>query len=176
MRREALTRVAIALMFPVAACVSADTGDTEAGEEMAAEETAEASAPTAQSELLNDLANLRGKYVDLADAIPEDDYGWRPAAGVRSVSEVYMHVVMANMGIVSGMPGAAAPEGVDPAWYGRDAESITDKETVVEALGASFDYMAEVIEGASDERMAEAVNLFGGSSSGRGALTFTLEH
>lgn len=177
MRKRTLIPGPIALMFAVAACApAAETGDTEAGRGTAAQETAEASVPTTRSELLSDLSNLRGKYVGLADAIPESGYGWRPADGVRSVSEVYMHVVTANIGIVSGALVAAVPEGVDPAWYGQDAEAITDKATVVEALGASFDYIAEVIEGTSDERMAEVVSMFGRSQSIRGVLTFTLAH
>lgn len=36
------------------------------------------------------------QLIALAEAIPEGTYQWRPAAGVRSVSEVYMHIVLAN--------------------------------------------------------------------------------
>ena len=32
----------------------------------------------------------------LAAATPADRFGWRPAAGIRSVSEVYMHIVIGN--------------------------------------------------------------------------------
>jgi hypothetical protein len=33
------------------------------------------------------------KLVELAEAIPAEKFGWRPAEGVRSVSEVFVHVV-----------------------------------------------------------------------------------
>lgn len=33
---------------------------------------------------------------ELAEAIPADKYSWRPAPGVRSVSEVLMHVALGN--------------------------------------------------------------------------------
>lgn len=178
MRRDTLVPCALAVLLALAACAPADSGEADGAEETAAEESEEttAAAPTAQSELLADLADVRGKYVGLAEAMPESAYGWRPGEGVRSVSEVYMHVVAANFGLVSGVLGASPPEGTDPAWHGQDAESITDKATVVQALGASFDYMAEAIEGASDEQMMEALDLFGRSLSVRGALTFTLSH
>ena len=39
-----------------------------------------------------DLDTVRSKIMALAHAIPEDKYGWRPAAGVRSVAETLMHV------------------------------------------------------------------------------------
>lgn len=178
MKRALRIPGAIAVLLALAACAPADTGEAgaaEQAEDTAAEET-DATAPTAQSELLADLADVRGKYVGLAEAMPEADYGWRPGEGVRSVSEVYMHVVAANFGLVSNILGSSPPEGTDPAWLGQDAESITDKATVVQALGASFDYMAEAIEGASDEQMMAAMDLFGRSLSVRGALTFTLSH
>jgi DinB family protein len=32
----------------------------------------------------------------LAEATPPDKFAWRPATGVRSTSEVYMHIVRGN--------------------------------------------------------------------------------
>ena len=178
MRRTFLRNGAIALLFPVAACAPAETGEGDAAPgatEQVPAEQAEAPASTVQSELLADLATLRDKYVGLAEATPESDYDWRPGEGVRSVSEVYMHVVAANFGLVSRVAGSTPPEGTDPAWYGEDAESITDKATVVEALGASFDYIAAAIEATGDDTWGDGLELFGPTSV-RGAMTFTLAH
>lgn len=36
-------------------------------------------------------AHVSSQLIALAEAIPADKYSWRPAPGVRSVSEVYMH-------------------------------------------------------------------------------------
>ena len=132
-------------------------------------------ASTVQSELLADLAQLRDKYVGLAEAMPESAYGWSPGEGVRTVSEVYMHVAAANVGLAMGALGTDPPEGDDAAWYGREAESITDKAAVVAAVGASFDYLAAAIEGTSDEKVMEATDMFG-LSSVRAVLIFTLAH
>jgi hypothetical protein len=33
------------------------------------------------------------QLIALAEATPEDKFSWRPAPGVRSTSEVYMHIV-----------------------------------------------------------------------------------
>jgi uncharacterized damage-inducible protein DinB len=43
-------------------------------------------------EYMSDLDTVHAKIRALAEAIPEDKYSWRPAPGVRSVSEVLMHV------------------------------------------------------------------------------------
>ncbi len=160
-------------VLTVAACGPTDTGDTEA----VAEEGPPLSTSTLQSEMLADLGELRDKYLRLADAMPESAYGWRPEEGVRSVSEVYMHIVAANIGIVTSVLQVPPPAMADPAWYDfQNAESITDKMTIGEALAASFDYLAEVVQNSSDGRIQEAVDLFGEETSVRGALLLVITH
>src|SRR5271169_2049427 len=41
------------------------------------------------------------QLVALAEATPEEKFSWRPVPGVRSTSEVYMHIVEANFGLLS---------------------------------------------------------------------------
>ena len=177
MKKEQLLTAAVMCVLALAGCAPAETGEAEAEGDMAAAEEAAASTSTLQSEMLADVANLRGKYVQLAEAMPESDYGWRPGEGVRSVSEVYMHIVAANFGIVMGALQTAPPEAADAAWYDfQNAESISDKATIVEALGASFDYVAEVIEGTSNARLAETVSMFGSDSTVRGTLMLVVTH
>ena len=48
--------------------------------------------------------------------------------------------------------------------------------TIGEALAASFDYVAEVVQNASDARLQEAVDLFGRETSARGALLLVITH
>jgi len=36
------------------------------------------------------------QILQLAEAMPAEKFGWRPTPGVRSVSEVYMHIAVAN--------------------------------------------------------------------------------
>jgi hypothetical protein len=43
-----------------------------------------------KASFVRDLDTLRGKFVGLAEAFPQDKYTWRPMEGVRSVSEVLM--------------------------------------------------------------------------------------
>lgn len=180
MTRRFLT-AAMALTLAIPAC-AVDEAE-QAGEEMTELEEAEtrpmtevagaAAASTVQSELVADLGQLRKKYVDLAEATPESDYGWRPADGVRSVSEVYMHVAAANVGIAMRALQLEAPDGAD--WYTQEAESITDKATVVGAVGMSFDFLASAIDGTSNDQLMEGTDLFG-LSTVRAVLTFTLAH
>ena len=180
MKRQLLT-AAMALALATPACAVDEAEQTgaemteleEAETQPMTEVTGAATASTVQSELLADLGQLREKYVGLAEAMPESDYGWRPADEVRSVSEVYMHVAAANVGIVMRALELEAPEGAD--WYTEDAESITDKATVVGAVGMSFDFLAGAIEGTSADQLMGGADLFGLSTL-RAVLTFTLAH
>jgi uncharacterized damage-inducible protein DinB len=41
------------------------------------------------------------QLIALAEATPEEKFSWRPAPGVRSTSEVYMHMALANFYLLS---------------------------------------------------------------------------
>lgn len=61
-----------------------------------------------QAELLDDWSGTRDHLIQLAEAIPADKYSWRPRDGVRSVSEVFVHIAAANYVMLSAM-GAKLP-------------------------------------------------------------------
>ena len=43
-----------------------------------------------------ELEHLGRQLLQLADAVPETKYSWRPGPGVMSVAEVYTHVYVGN--------------------------------------------------------------------------------
>lgn len=49
------------------------------------------------------------QLIALAEAIPADKYAWRPAPGVRSTSEVIMHIAVANFFLL-GATGVKTPQ------------------------------------------------------------------
>lgn len=72
----------------------------------------------------------------LAEATPADKFAWRPAPGVRSIAEVYMHIALANHFLIS-QTGAGYQ--VDLAKLGKAPEKgITDKAGVINFLKESF--------------------------------------
>ena len=101
---------------------------------------------------LQDAMRAAEKIVGLAQAIPESSYDWRPAEGVRSVAEALMHVAGGNYGIIY-RTGAEISEEVPEAWY-RDPDSVTDKDTVVQALNASFAFWWNAMESITQEDLA----------------------
>lgn len=131
-------------------------------------------AQTLQEEMIGDLEVLRDKFVGLAQAVPESSYTWRPGEGVRSVGEVYMHVVQANFGFPR-MIGVAAPEGTASAWTTGDAQGL-DRATAVAALNASFDHVVQAVRGITAERLEEKMQVFGRPTNVRGFLVVMETH
>jgi uncharacterized damage-inducible protein DinB len=78
--------------------------------------------------------HVSSQLIALAEATPEERFAWRPAPGVRSTSEVYMHIVMANFYLLS-VTGPKMPadlkEGMD--------KSVTSKAEVINWLKRSLD-------------------------------------
>jgi uncharacterized damage-inducible protein DinB len=78
--------------------------------------------------------HVSSQLVALAEATPQEKFLWRPAPGIRSTSEVYMHIVRANFYLLS----VTGPK--MPADLPADSEkSITNKADVVNWLKRSLD-------------------------------------
>jgi uncharacterized damage-inducible protein DinB len=74
------------------------------------------------------------QLVALAEATPPEKFAWRPAPGVRSTSEVYMHIVIANFYLLS----VTGPK--MPADLKEGAEkTVTSKAEVISWLKRSLD-------------------------------------
>lgn len=121
------------------------------------------------ADLLKNLDDTQKKIVSLAETIPADKYTWRPAEGVRSISEVFMHIAGANYMIPAGL-GVAPPSGLT-----RDMEkTVTDRTKVVEHLKQSFDHLAKAISGTSD--LAKPAKLFGRESTNGAVQVLIITH
>ena len=131
-----------------------------------------------REELATAVETVGQKLVSLAEAVPQEAYTWRPGEGVRSVSEVYMHVVGTNYWfptIVGGTPPSGS--GVTASYNTvPPLEKETDKEAVVAALRASFAYVTDFIRSAPADRLDEPVDMFGNSTTFRGVLVETTIH
>jgi uncharacterized damage-inducible protein DinB len=72
--------------------------------------------------------------IALAAATPADKFSWRPAPGVRSMSEVYMHIALANFYLLS-VTGPKMPADIK-----RDMEkTVTAKADVMDWLKRSLE-------------------------------------
>ena len=78
------------------------------------------------------------QLIALAEATPAEKFSWRPAPGVRSTSEVYMHIAMANFYLLS----VTGPK--MPADLKEDMEkTVTSKAEVINWLKRSLEAVKE---------------------------------
>lgn len=106
---------------------------------------------------LLDLKDMHKKFMDLAAAIPAEKYTWRPQDGVRSVSEVFLHVAGTNFQMPHYL-GAPPAEGFRKDGYEK---STTEKARVVEQLNQSFEYAEKAVEKSADGDFQKPVKELG---------------
>jgi hypothetical protein len=82
--------------------------------------------------------HVSSQLVALAEATPEQKFSWRPAPGVRSTSEVYMHIVTANFYLLS-VTGVKMPTDLTEGME----KGVTSKAEVIRWLKRSLDAVKE---------------------------------
>lgn len=138
-----------------------------------ASQTQPATAPATgfRADFLQLLDEVQEKLVSLAEAVPAEKYGWRPGEGVRSISEVYMHIAGGNY-LLPSFIGIPAPDGIS-----RDMEkTVTEKPKVIEALKQSFDHLRQATLKTSDADLDKKANLFGREASYREVFMIISNH
>lgn len=124
-----------------------------------------------RAEFLAQQDGVEKEILGLAEATPPEKFSWRPAEGVRSVSEVYAHLAFGNY-LLASFTGTKMPEGVSPAME----KSITAKAAVVDALKKSFAHLRATVASTSDADLEKAVKFFGSESTVRGVLLSAANH
>ena len=116
---------------------------------------------------LADVKDAETKFVGLAKAIPADKYTWRPGEGVRSVSEVLLHVITADYSLMN-MIGTPLPDGFNRQGFEK---STTDKDKIIDELNKSFAYVESAIEKTPDSQLQKQMKLFGGKEGTAGTFS-----
>lgn len=124
-----------------------------------------------RGEFVRQLDDVEKKVTSLAQAVPQEKYSWRPGEGVRSVSEVFVHIAGANF-LFPTFIGVKAPAGLS-----RDAEkTMTDKAKIAEFLKQSFQHARQAAQGVSDADLDKPTKLFGRPSTTREVLLIMATH
>lgn len=131
-------------------------------------------------EMHADVGSVQKKMIDLAKAIPESAYGWRPAANVRTIGEVFKHVASDNyfIPIAMGTPAPAATgiSGTDMKSVGAYEARPMTKDQVVAELEASFAHLHGAMRTTTDANLAEKIAFFGQQWSRQKAMILTVTH
>ncbi|HEU4725036.1 MAG TPA: DinB family protein [Candidatus Eisenbacteria bacterium] len=138
----------------------------------AAKAVAKPAAGRIQAEFARNLDAAGDKILQLAQAVPAEKYTWRPAEGVRSFSEAFLHAAGGNYFLTS-FTGAKIPEGIDLKTF---ETSTTKKEEVIAALKKSMEHAKSVANGMTDGDLDTNVKWFLGEASKREILFVTASH
>ena len=166
----------IALILGLFICWSASAGEKSNAQNQSQTSASDDKTPPSydmKAQALVDLQQMQKKYTDLARAIPADKYTWRPEAGTRSVSELFLHVAGANYGIPTMISGTAPAPG-----YQREGfeKSTTDKEKIIEQLNKSFAYAMATIQKMSNADFAKPEKKLGPDANDGDVIYILVTH
>lgn len=98
------------------------------------------------------------QLIALAEATPQEKLMWRPAPGIRSASEVYMHIVIANFWLLTfagrEIPGDLKIDSVEEA-----EKSVTNKEELIAWLKRSLDAVQRARGASTEEDLGKKVHI-----------------
>lgn len=124
-----------------------------------------------RAEMLGQLSFVEKRIEDLAEAMPADKYSWRPGEGVRSVGEVYVHIIGSNYFFMSFL-GVKPPMEMDP----KMEKTLTDKGEIAGKFKPSFEHFRNGILGLSDASLDKTTTMFGMKTTYRNVLVTAIAH
>jgi uncharacterized damage-inducible protein DinB len=110
------------------------------------------------------------QLLQLAEATPEEKFAWRPAQGVRSIGEVYVHIAIGNYFLLD-QAGIKTP--VDRSKLKEPEKTITAKADVIKFLNDSFEAVRANYPTADKQK---AVKFFGSDTTVDGIFLRLLVH
>jgi len=155
---------AVAILFVVIDSASADNPPTQ---------------PVIVQEFMGQLEFVQGRIIQLAEAMPESTFEWRPADGIRSVSETYLHVAFSNYMCIT-MSGGSVPDEIgfvmDFSKVSEWDTQTTEKAAVIERINQSFAILIDRVAELTQEDLDREVEVFGMTMSVRNFMISMIAH
>jgi uncharacterized damage-inducible protein DinB len=140
------------------------------------------------AEYLEELKIPAQHLIALAEAVPAEKYSWRPAPGVRSISEVYVHVAADNF-LLLDIAGVKGPEDLYRSLTPNVSramaivqkneqleKTITAKPQVVDLLRRSLAAVKDNFSKADQAALNKPADFFGTKTTVRGVYLRILAH
>ncbi len=130
----------------LAACAAAEEAPAAAAQDVA---------PMAEDEgvlaadLLKDWEGLKTMMAALGDAMPAENFDYKPTDELRNFGEQIMHVAGAQVGLMGRLDADATPP---------DLGEPTEKADVLQALSDSFDFGIEILNAQTDASLQETID------------------
>lgn len=129
-----------------------------------------AGSATVRGDLLEDWQDQKDTMMKIADAMPEDKFGYRSTPPQRSYGEQVMHIATVNVDILKWVGGQAAA----PSFTVDTAKTKAD---MLKALAESYDYGIALLKEQTDATIAQRIDgRFLGPSTRARLFWFLLAH
>ncbi|HEX7509045.1 MAG TPA: DinB family protein [Polyangia bacterium] len=124
-----------------------------------------------QRDLLGVYSDAEKKVLDLEEAVPQNKFDWRPAPGVRSIAEAYLHIAFGNYAMIKFVTGKEPPAEagfeMNPVKWDKKSK---DKAEIKKILEASFAFVHAGLAALPDADLDKMVNFFGHEMTTRAVL------
>jgi uncharacterized damage-inducible protein DinB len=137
-------------MFCVVAC-GGGTAPSATNSAPAPAAVPAAGSETVRGDLIKDWQSQKDTMMKIADAMPENKFGYKATPAERSYGEQIMHVALVNAELLK-VVGGTAPA---PAFT---AESAKTKADILKALGDSYDYGTALLNEQTDATITGTVD------------------
>ena len=128
------------------------------------------------ADVLGQLDQVKGQVVSLEGAVPQDKFNWRPMEGVRSISEVYLHIGD-GLYIFANAAGLKSPFDNKTLFDEKTRDVRTaDKAKIAAELNTAFDWTKSAIAKMSNADLEKKVEFFGSKMTVRNVLITMLNH
>ena len=113
-------------------------------------------------QLADSFRSVRSNTITIAEDIPADKYGFRPAPEVKTVAEQLAHIAVSTSWQIDLHNSQVthvdfAMFGVSIARSATEEQALTTKEAIIAALRERGEQFASFLEGMGDDRLAERV-------------------
>jgi len=154
------------LVVTIAAC-GGGTSSPPATTEAPAVAPAQAAGSAILSDLLKDWQEQKDGMIKLAEAMPEDKFGYKSTPAQRSYGEHIMHAALVNVDLLKVVGGRAAA----PTFT---AESAKSKAEILAALAASYDFGTALLKEQTEATIGQTQDASWLGTSTRARMFWTL--
>jgi uncharacterized damage-inducible protein DinB len=126
-----------------------------------------------RAEIIRSMLDAGGKIQELAGAIPDKKYTWKPSKDVRSTGQVLLHVVAANY-MMPSLFGVKSPMPADELQK-LDTQTM-EPAKIREMLKESYAWATKAVADTPDSELDVQINFLGQKMTKRGGMLTLAAH
>ena len=111
-----------------------------------------AQSPTVRSDLVQEWSQMKETMMQVAEAMPEEKFGFKPVPALRSYGEQLLHVADDNINLLKLLGAQDVPA---PA---IDRKAMT-KKAILKQVGDSYDFGSSILARQTDASITDPVHL-----------------